>query len=65
MLMALGAKHVESPFIELGQVCTVVYFSYFVFMVLILSLLENTFLDLSLYNSPSSKDFGSSRAKFF
>ena len=30
ILMQLGAKHVESPFIELGQIYTVLYFSYFV-----------------------------------
>jgi len=30
ILMILGAKHVESPFIELGQVSTVLYFSHFI-----------------------------------
>ena len=29
ILMQLGAKHVESPYIELGQVCTVLYFAHF------------------------------------
>ena len=27
--MQLGAKHVETPFIELGQISTVLYFSHF------------------------------------
>jgi len=41
--MVLGAKHVESPFIELGQLCTVLYFSYYVVLVPSVSLIENTF----------------------
>lgn len=42
ILMQLGAKHVESPFIELGQISTVLYFSYFLVIVPMVSLLENT-----------------------
>jgi ubiquinol-cytochrome c reductase cytochrome b subunit len=48
ILMQLGAKHVESPFIELGQVSTVLYFSHFLIIVPIVSLLENTLIDLHL-----------------
>jgi hypothetical protein len=40
--MILGAKHVESPFIELGQLATAFYFSYFLIIVPLISLLENT-----------------------
>ena len=42
----LGAKHVESPFIEYGQVSTVLYFSYFIIIVPVISLIENTLIDL-------------------
>ena len=42
ILMQLGAKHVESPFIELGQISTVLYFSYFLVIVPVVSLIENT-----------------------
>ena len=42
ILMQLGAKHVESPFIELGQISTVLYFSYFLVIVPVISLIENT-----------------------
>jgi ubiquinol-cytochrome c reductase cytochrome b subunit len=48
ILMVLGAKHVESPFIELGQITTVVYFSYFLIIVPIISLLENSLLQLNV-----------------
>jgi ubiquinol-cytochrome c reductase cytochrome b subunit len=47
MLLQLGAKHVESPFIELGQLCTVFYFSYFIVIMPIISIIENTFMDLN------------------
>ena len=46
VLMSLGAKHVESPFIEFGQLSTVLYFAHFAFIVPAISLLENTLIDL-------------------
>jgi ubiquinol-cytochrome c reductase cytochrome b subunit len=50
VLMQLGAKHVESPFIEFGQISTVLYFAHFVFIVPFVSLIENTLVDLSFSN---------------
>jgi ubiquinol-cytochrome c reductase cytochrome b subunit len=47
ILMQLGAKHVESPFIEFGQISTVLYFSHFIFIVPAISLFENTLIDLN------------------
>ena len=47
ILMQLGAKHVESPFIEIGQICTVLYFSYFLIIVPVITLLENTLIDIN------------------
>jgi ubiquinol-cytochrome c reductase cytochrome b subunit len=49
ILMSLGAKHVEFPFIEFGQISTILYFGYFILFVPALSLLENTLVDLSVY----------------
>ena len=48
ILMKLGACHVETPFIELGQLSTVLYFGYFLLIVPAISLIENTLMDLSL-----------------
>ena len=48
LLLVLGAKHVESPFIEFGQISTVLYFAHFLIIVPAVSLLENTLQDLSL-----------------
>jgi len=47
ILLVLGAKHVESPFIEFGQISTVIYFAHFLIIVPLVSLLENTLLELS------------------
>jgi len=51
ILLLLGAKHVESPFIELGQISTILYFLYFLVLVPIISLLENSLIELSNYNN--------------
>jgi ubiquinol-cytochrome c reductase cytochrome b subunit len=50
ILLVLGAKHVESPLIEFGQISTVIYFAHFLIIVPIVSLLENTLLELSSSN---------------
>jgi ubiquinol-cytochrome c reductase cytochrome b subunit len=50
VLMQIGAKHVETPFIEFGQISTALYFGHFAFIVPAISLIENTLIDLS---SPS------------
>jgi len=51
ILMQLGAKHVESPFIEFGQISTVLYFSHFLIIVPLISILENSLVDLSNYTN--------------
>ena len=50
ILMQLGAKHVESPFIEFGQISTVLYFSHYLIIVPLLSLFENTLMELNYWN---------------
>jgi len=47
VLLQLGAKHVESPFIELGQLSTILYFSYFILIIPAVSLIENTLIDIA------------------
>ena len=47
ILMQLGAKHVESPFIEFGQISTILYFAHFVIIVPAITLLENSLIDLA------------------
>ena len=47
ILMQLGAKHVESPFIELGQFSTVLYFGHFLVIMPFVSLVENVLISLN------------------
>jgi ubiquinol-cytochrome c reductase cytochrome b subunit len=42
ILMQLGAKHVESPFIELGQITTIFYFVYFLIIIPVTTFIENS-----------------------
>ena len=51
ILAILGAKHVESPFIEFGQISTALYFSYFIVMIPMSSLIENTLIHLNFLSS--------------
>jgi ubiquinol-cytochrome c reductase cytochrome b subunit len=46
ILMQLGAKHVEDPFIALGQISTIFYFGHFLVIIPVISLIENTLMDL-------------------
>jgi ubiquinol-cytochrome c reductase cytochrome b subunit len=45
-LMILGAKHVESPFIELGQLFTLSYFLYFLIIIPFISYIENNSIQI-------------------
>jgi len=47
VLMQIGQKHVETPFIELGQISTVLYFAHFTIIVPVVSIIENTLVNLS------------------
>nr|YP_010560327.1 cytochrome b [Aspergillus alliaceus]UYW35415.1 cytochrome b [Aspergillus alliaceus] len=47
VLMQIGAKHVETPFIEFGQISTVLYFAYFFVIVPVVSLIENSLVELA------------------
>jgi len=52
ILGILGAKHVETPFIELGQISTILYFSYFFIFVPFISLVENILVEISINKEP-------------
>lgn len=46
ILMQLGGKHVEDPFILFGQISTALYFSHFLIIVPLVSLVENSLMEL-------------------
>ena len=50
ILMQLGAKHVESPFIEFGQISSIIYFSYFLIIIPVVTLLENSLVEIANKN---------------
>jgi ubiquinol-cytochrome c reductase cytochrome b subunit len=54
VLMSLGAKHVESPFIEFGQISTVLYFGHYLVILPLVSLIENTLVDLNLFKNKNA-----------
>jgi len=60
VLLQLGAKHVESPFIEFGQISTALYFAHFLVIIPSVTLLENSLIDLA--TAPSSENQSTSRS---
>ena len=54
ILMKLGAKHVESPFIEYGQFHTIAYFLFFLIILPVLASRENYILMYSITDIRSS-----------
>jgi ubiquinol-cytochrome c reductase cytochrome b subunit len=55
ILMWIGSCHAESPYIEIGQVATAIYFTYFLVLVPVLGLIENTLADVATpLSQPSS-----------
>lgn len=48
LLTYIGSQHVEYPFVEVGQVATFFYFSYFLIIVPVVGIIENTIIDLTL-----------------
>ena len=55
ILMWIVSQHPESPYVEIGQIATAFYFTWFLFIVPVTGLVENTLFDLatvSTYNTP-------------
>jgi ubiquinol-cytochrome c reductase cytochrome b subunit len=51
ILLWCGGQHVEEPFITLGQVATAFYFAWFLIIVPVVGILENTLMDLAVENN--------------
>jgi ubiquinol-cytochrome c reductase cytochrome b subunit len=51
VLLWIGSQHPESPFIEIGQVSTFLYFAWFLILVPVTGIVENTLMDLSVKNT--------------
>jgi ubiquinol-cytochrome c reductase cytochrome b subunit len=51
ILMWIGSMHPETPYLEIGQFATAFYFAWFLFIVPIIGLIENTIFDLANDNT--------------
>ena len=54
ILMFIGSQHVESPYVEIGQICTALYFGWFIVIVPLIGVIENTLMDIALAEGTSS-----------
>lgn len=63
ILMWIGSQHPESPFVEIGQISTGFYFLWFLFLVPVIGLIENSVYDLNYNTQINSKIFMSKESK--
>jgi ubiquinol-cytochrome c reductase cytochrome b subunit len=47
-LMYLGSQHAEEPYVTLGAIATAVYFGWFVVVLPVIGVIENTLMDIAL-----------------
>lgn len=55
ILMWIGSQHPESPFLEIGQISTALYFAWFLVLVPLTGIVENTLMDLSVADTSTKK----------
>ena len=53
ILLWIGSQHPESPFLEIGQISTFLYFAWFLVLVPATGIIENTLMDLSTEQNKS------------
>lgn len=53
LLMYIGSQHAEEPFITIGAIATVLYFGWFVVIVPVVGVIENTLMDIATDNRSS------------
>jgi len=51
ILMWIGSEHPNSPFVEVGQVGTLIYFTLFLVLVPMIGIIENSLFDIGLHQS--------------
>ena len=47
ILMWIGSQHPTTPYVEIGQISTAFYFLWFIFIVPVIGLYENTIMDIA------------------
>ena len=56
ILMFIGSQHVESPYVEIGAVATVFYFSWFIIIVPVIGIVENTLMDIAVSEKSTTNE---------
>jgi ubiquinol-cytochrome c reductase cytochrome b subunit len=56
ILTWIGSQHPNSPFVEIGQFATAFYFSWFLIIVPVVGIVENTLFDLGTENTNNKKN---------
>lgn len=51
ILLWIGSQHPDTPYLEIGQVSTAFYFAWFLIIVPLIGISENTLLDVATLNS--------------
>src|SRR5215475_6893778 len=51
ILMWIGSQHPETPFVEIGQISTFFYFSWFLIIVPLIGIIENSLMDIALFSN--------------
>jgi ubiquinol-cytochrome c reductase cytochrome b subunit len=46
ILMWIGSQHPNTPYVEIGQISTAFYFAWFIIIVPMIGVIENTLMDL-------------------
>ena len=47
ILMWIGSQHPTTPYVEIGQIATAFYFTWFLFIIPVIGLVENTIMDIA------------------
>jgi ubiquinol-cytochrome c reductase cytochrome b subunit len=55
ILMWIGSEHPNSPFVEVGQFATVIYFAWFLIIVPFVGIIENSLFDIGLTKGDHNK----------
>ena len=54
VLLWIGSQHPNSPYVEVGQVATALYFGWFLVILPVIGLIENTLMDLATIENPKN-----------
>jgi ubiquinol-cytochrome c reductase cytochrome b subunit len=49
--MWIGSQHPNTPYVEIGQIATAFYFAFYLIIVPVIGLIENTLMDLATDNN--------------